>query len=426
MADNNNFVFKGNICYSEDIHLLRTVEQGYLVCLEGKTEGVYKELPEQFINLPLTDWGDMLITPGLTDLHIHAPQFSFRGLNMDLELLDWLNTNTFPEEAKYIDLDYAKKAYQIFADTMKRSATTRACIFATIHRPATQILMDLMEETGLKTMVGKVNMDRNSPDFYCEKSPKESERETIEWLEQVMSKYKHVSPILTPRFIPSCTDELMERLSRIQKKYKIPVQSHLSENKSEITWVKELCPASKFYGDAYDQFGMFGKPAKTIMAHCVYSTDEEIDLMKKQGVYIAHCPESNTNLSSGIAPTRAYLDHKMNIGLGTDVAAGTGESIFRAMADAVSVSKLRWRLVDESLKPVTMEEAFYMGTLGGGSFFGKVGSFIKGYEFDALILDDSSLPHPQPLSLKERLERFIYLSDDRHIKGKFTEGSRIF
>jgi guanine deaminase len=218
----------------------------------------------------------------------------------------------------------------------------------------------------------------------------------------------------------------MERLSRIQKKYKIPVQSHLSENKSEITWVKDLCPGSKFYGDAYDQFGMFGKPAKTVMAHCVYSTGEEIDLMKKQGVYIAHCPESNTNLSSGIAPVRAYLDQKMNIGLGTDVAAGTGESVFRAMADAISVSKLRWRLVDESIKPVTMEEAFYMGTLGGGSFFGKVGSFIKGYEFDALILDDSSLPHPQPLSLKERLERFIYLSDDRHIKGKFTEGSRIF
>ena len=426
MAERKNFVLKGNICYSEDIHLLRTMEQGYLVCLEGKTEGVYKELPEQFKALPLTDWGDMLIIPGLVDLHIHAPQFSFRGLNMDLELLDWLITNTFPEEAKYKDLDYAKKAYQIFADTMKKSATTRACIFATIHRPATELLMDLMEETGLKTMVGKVNMDRNSPDYYCEKSPKESERDTIEWLESVMSKYDNVTPILTPRFIPCCTDELMERLSRIQKKYRIPVQSHLSENKSEIHWEKELCPTSRFYGDANDQFGLFGKSAKTVMAHCVYSTDEEIDLMEEQGVYIAHCPQSNTILSSGIEPVRTYLERKMNIGLGTDVAGGSGESIFRAMVDAVSVSKLRWRLLDESLKPVTMEEAFYMGTLGGGAFFGKVGSFLKGYEFDALILDDSSLPHPQPLSIKERLERFIYLSDDRHIKGKFTEGSRIF
>jgi len=96
------------------------------------------------------------------------------------------------------------------------------------------------------------------------------------------------------------------------------------------------------------------------------------------------------------------------------------------MADAIQVSKLRWRLKDESLKPLTVEEAFYLGTLGGGSFFGKVGSFLEGYEFDALILDDSGLPHPQVLNLRERLERFIYLSDDRHLKGKYTGGSRIF
>ena len=426
MTGNKNFVLKGNICYSEDRNLLRTVEQGYLVCLEGKSEGVWKELPEQFLNLPLTDWGDKMIIPGLTDLHIHAPQFAFRGLNMNLELLDWLNTNTFPEEAKYKELDYAKKAYQIFADTMKKSGTTRACIFATIHRPATELLMDLMEETGLKTMVGKVNMDRNSPDYYCENSAEESVRDTEEWLEHVTKGYANVSPILTPRFIPSCTDELMDRLSRLQKKYRLPVQSHLSENQSEIGWVKELCPASRFYADAYDQFGLFGGKVKTVMAHCVYSSEEEIALMKERGVFIAHCPQSNTNLSSGVAPVRTYLDQKMNLGLGTDVAGGSGESIFRAMVDAISVSKLRWRLLDESLKPVTLEEAFYMGTLGGGAFFGKVGSFLKGYEFDALILDDSSLPHPQPLSLKERLERFIYLSDDRHIIGKFTEGSRIF
>lgn len=426
MTGDKSFVLKGDICYSEDRNLLRTVEQGYLVCLEGKSEGVFKELPEQFVNLPLTDCGDQMIIPGLIDLHIHAPQFSFRGLHMDLELLDWLNTNTFPEEARYKDLDYAKKAYQIFADAMKKSGTTRACIFATIHGPATEVLMEIMEETGLKTMVGKVNMDRNSPEYYCENSAAESARDTEAWLEHVMLKYTNVSPILTPRFIPSCTDELMEQLSGIQKKYRIPVQSHLSENLSEVEWVKGLCPASRFYGDAYDQFGIFGGKVKTVMAHCVYSSKAEIGLMKERGVFIAHCPQSNINLASGVAPVRTYLEQEMNIGLGTDVAGGSGESIFRAMVDAISASKLRWRLLDESLKPVTVEEAFYMGTLGGGAFFGKVGSFLKGYEFDALILDDSSLPHPQALSLKERLERFIYLSDDRHIKGKFTEGSRIF
>ena len=426
MTGSKNFVLKGNICYSEDPRTLKMVEQAYLVCRDGKSAGIFKEIPAQFEDYPLEDCKDTLIIPGLVDLHIHAPQFSLRGMGMDLELLDWLNTNTFPEEAKYADLEYAKKAYGIFAESMKRSATTRSCIFGTIHRQATELLMDLMEETGLKTMVGKVNMDRNSPDYLREQSAEESGQETLLWLKETGSRYKNVKPILTPRFIPTCTDELMERLGKLQKEYGLPLQSHLSENQGEVAWVKELCPASRFYGDAYDQFGLFGENGKTIMAHCVSSSEDEIELIKERGVYIAHCPQSNTNLSSGIAPVRTYLDRKVNMGLGSDVAGGSGESIFRAMADAIQVSKLRWRLKDESLKPLTVEEAFYLGTAGGGSFFGKVGSFREGYEFDALILDDSGLPYPQTLTLKERLEWFIYLSDDRHLRGKYVGGNRIF
>lgn len=426
MTGSKNFILKGNICFSEDVHTLKTLKDGYLLCEGGKTKGVFETLPEEYKDYPLEDCKDQLIIPGLVDLHIHAPQYSFRGLGMDLELLDWLNTNTFPEEAKYQDLDYARKAYSIFADSMKRSGTTRACIFATIHKEATRLLMDLMEETGLKTYIGKVNMDRNSPEYLCESDAARSEEDTVDWLLTSVSGYDNVKPILTPRFIPSCTDELMERLGRIQKRFELPVQSHLSENQGEIAWVQELCPTTRFYGEAYDQFGLFGGEVLTVMAHCVSSSEEEIKLMRERGVYIAHCPQSNTNLSSGIAPVRTYLDMGMNIGLGSDVAGGSGESIFRAMADAIQVSKLRWRLKDDSLKPLTIEEAFYMGTLGGGSFFGKAGTFREGYEFDALILDDSSLRHPQPLTLKERLERFIYLSDDRHIAGKFVAGERVF
>ena len=426
MAGDKNFVLKGNICYSEDAAHLKTVEDGYLVCEEGLCAGVFRTLPEKYASFPVTDCGEKMITPGLVDLHVHAPQYAFRGLGMDLELLDWLNTNTFPEESKYRDIGYARDAYGIFADAMKKSATTRACIFGTIHNEATKLLMDLMEDTGMKTMIGKVNMDRNSPDYLCEESAGKSAADTIEWLEETAGKYQNVAPILTPRFIPSCTDELMKKLKEIQVKYHLPVQSHLSENQGEIAWVQELCPESKFYGDAYAQFGLFGGDVKTIMAHCVSSTEPEIELMKEKGVYIAHCPESNTNLSSGIAPVRLYLDKGMNIGLGSDVAGGSRESLFYAMAHAIQVSKLRWRLKDESLKPLTVEEAFYLGTMGGGSFFGKVGSFLEGYEFDALILDDSTIRHPQPLTLKERLERFIYLSDDRHIAGKYVAGSRIF
>ena len=419
------FILKGNIVYSRDQKEFEICEHGYLACRGGKVEGVYQTLPFRLGGNPVRDYGDCLIIPGLVDLHIHAPQYSFRGLGMDLELLEWLETNTFPEEAKFGDLEYAGKAYRIFADQMRRSATSRACIFATVHRPATLLLMDLMEKTGLVTMVGKVNMDRNCPDYLCEETA-ESAEETLEWIKDVNHrKYKNTLPILTPRFTPSCTDGLMEELKKIQMRYDLPLQSHLSENPGEIAWVKELCPWSEFYGDAYDRFGLFGADCPTVMAHCVYSDGRELARIKENGVFIAHCPESNTNIASGIAPVRTFLEEGIPTGLGSDVAGGSTENMFRAMAHAVRASKLRWRLQDDSLAPLTAEEVFYLATKGGGAFFGKAGSFEPGYEFDAVVLDDSRLAHPQPLDIRSRLERMIYLADEREIRAKFVRGAEI-
>lgn len=423
----STFALKGNICFSLDKNKLSVQKQSYLVCQNGVCAGVFKELPESFHGIPVRDAGDALIIPGLSDIHLHAPQYSFRGMGMDLELLDWLNTITFPEEAKYADLDYARKAYSIFVEDLKKSPTTRACIFGTLHVEATELLMDLLEETGLKTFVGKVNMDRNGPAVLQEKSAEESAASTVRWLSDTVGKYQNTRPILTPRFTPSCSDELMKKLAEIQKEYHLPVQSHLSENMGEISWVQELCPETSFYGEAYDQFGLFGgEGCPAVMAHCVHSPQAEIELMKKRGVYIAHCPQSNTNLSSGIAPIREYLDKGLHVGLGTDIAGGHSLSMLRAIADAVQVSKLRWRLVDDRLKALTFEEAFYLATMGGGEFFGKVGSFQKDYAFDAVILDDSFYRHPQSLSVRDRLERLIYLSDDRCIKGKYVSGRELF
>ena len=190
--------------------------------------------------------------------------------------------------------------------------------------------------------------------------------------------------------------------------------------------MRELCPGAKSYGDAYHAFGLFGGPAcPTIMAHCVYSEGEEAELLKERNVFIAHCPASNTNLSSGIAPVRRFLRDGLRVGLGSDVAGGTHVSVFRAMADAIQVSKLRWRLVDQSLAPLTVREAFYLGTLGGGAFFGKVGSFAPGYEFDALVIDDARYTPQRRMELKTRLERTVYLSDDRDIRHKFVQGRKI-
>ena len=421
------FALKGTICFSTDQSHLSLYENSYVICEKGRCAGVFPEIPERFSGIPLQDAGNSLIIPGLADLHLHAPQYAFRGMHMDLELLDWLNTVTFPEEARYSDLSYAEKAYRIFAEDMRKSATTRASVFGTLHRESTELLMDLMEQTELITYVGKVNMDRNSPDELREKDARTSAKDTIQWLRDIAGKYQNTKPILTPRFIPSCTDELMELLADIQRTYRLPVQSHLSENQGEIAWVKELCPDSAFYGDAYDHFGLFGGEAcPTVMAHCVYSSDEEIALLHKRGVFVAHCPQSNTNLSSGIAPVRKYLDEGLHMGLGTDIAGGHSLSMLRAVADAIQASKLRWRLVDESLKPLSLEEAFYLATMGGGAFFGKTGSFLEDYEFDAVILNDDQLPCPHSLTPLERLERLIYLGDDRCITGKYVSGNKIF
>lgn len=421
--ETKSFVLHGNVCYNTTPQEVRCVPGGYAVCVDGVSAGVFEELPERYAGLPVIECADQLVIPGMSDIHLHAPQYAFRGTGMDLELLDWLNTYTFPEEAHYADLEYAEKAYSIFSDDLRKSATTRAVVFGTLHVEGTELLMDKLEASGLSTYVGKVNMDRNGGEG-LEEDTAQSVADTLRWLSEVEGRYERTRPIITPRFTPSVTDELMAELAKIAHERDLPVQSHLSENPSECGWVKELCPWSSCYGDAYDHFGMLG--SRTVMAHCVYSDETETELLRRTGTYVAHCPQSNAQLSSGIAPIRRYLELGMNVGLGTDVAGGANLSMFRCMADAVAVSKLRWRLVDESLPALTTQEALWLATVGGGSFFGKVGSLAEGYEFDALVLDDSKIRAPRELSVWERLERYVYLAEEGgRLSRKFVAGREV-
>ena len=417
-------LLKGNFIYSIDKNDIEIKENQYLLVKDGKVEGFYNEVPSIAKDVKVEDYKDNIIIPGLSYLHVHAPQYAFRGMGMDMQLLDWLNTYAFKEEGKYKNLEYAKKQYSKFVDDVKNSATTRLSIFATLHKDATIMLMDLLEDAGVKAYVGKVNMDRNSPEFLSEDTI-ESKEDTIEWLEQIKDRYKNIKPILTPRFIPSCTDKLMDEIQNINKKYKLPIQSHLSENTSEIDWVADLHPDTNNYAEAYDKYNLFGKENKTIMAHCVHCPDDELNLIKQNNVTVAHCPQSNANLTSGIAPIKKMLDMGIDVGLGSDIAAGSSLSIFRAMSDAVQVSKLREAMTGEKNQILTLSEVFYLGTKGGGKFFGNVGSFEKGYEFDAVVLNDESFGDNSDFTLKERLERIIYLSDDRNIVAKYVAGNKV-
>jgi guanine deaminase len=436
-------MLKGDICFSRSKDTLETVENGYLLCQGGKSGGVFSRPPAAGAGLPLADCSGKLVIPGLVDLHMHAPQYAFRGLGMDKELLDWLNSRAFPEESKYADRGYAERSYRRLVEDLVRGPNTRVCLFATIHTGAVFLLMDLLEASGLVCLAGRVNMDRNCPEGLREESAEEAAAETRRWLEGC-GGYRNVKPILTPRFVPACSDRLMEALGEIREEFGLPVQSHLSENRREIEWVKELHPGSSCYGGVYDRFGLFGQ-GPTVMAHCVHSGEEETALLAGRGVWVAHCPQSNTNLSSGAAPMRRFLDRGIRAGLGSDVAGGSHSSIFRAMADAMGVSKLRRVLLDSGEAPLTLEEAFWLGTAGGGSFFAAAGgegagpadedrsqdrsagpgSFAAGCDLDALVIDDGELAAPFDLSIRDRLERVVYLSEDRHIIGKYVRGVRI-
>lgn len=423
MSTKNTLILKGNIIFSESIRELTTLVNGYIVSEGGIVTGVFPQLPERYQSAEVTDYGSSLIIPGLVDLHLHAPQFAIRGMGMDLELLPWLNQYAFPEEARYADVEYAAVAYSAFCAALKTGATTRASVYASLHAPTAELLMRMLENTGLVTFVGKVNMDRNTPDYLVE-TTNGSIKDTEAWIRSTQKAYPNTKPSITPRFVPTCTADLMSALGRLAGEYHVPVQSHLSENRHENEWVKELHPEFETYSDVYDHFGLFGQQP-TIMAHCVYLSESEMDLIRERGVWVAHCPESNINISSGIAPVRTMLNKGLHVGIGTDVAGGFSISMFRAVSDAIQASKMYSMFIDRSKAPLTLPEAFYMATKGGGSFWGNVGSFEAGFELDAVVIDDSGINGLSPLTLAQRLERVVHLSEDRHIKAKYVRGEAV-
>lgn len=413
-----SYAIKGDFIWTEEPSRFRTMRNGYLVVDNGVIESLTEECPE---NYDIIDYSGHLIIPGLSDLHLHAPQYAYMGLYMDEELLTWLEKHTFPEEAKYGNIGYAEKAYTAFVKDLLSGPTTRLSAFGTIHADSTLLLMRLLDEAGFYGFAGKVNMDRNSPDYLSEDTDV-SISETIRFLD---SAEGNIKPIITPRFIPSCSDKLLRKLGMIAKERNLPVQSHLDENLSEVEWVKELCPWSTSYSDAYDHFGLLGN-TPTIMAHVVWPSDDEIALLSERDVFVAHAPSSNTNLSSGIAPVRKFMKNGVKTGLATDVSGGSSLSLFRVIQDAIGVSKLRWRLKDDSDSPLTTSEAFFLASKGGGAFFGKVGSFEAGFDADFSVLDESLINTPlDGLSVSERLEMYIYRAADKPVFAKYIKGKKV-
>lgn len=415
-------IIKGNFLYTPSPDQLVIREQEYLVIKGGKIVDFYKQLPVEYETETVADYGTSIIIPAFNDLHTHAPQLINRGVGFDKELLPWLETYTFPIEARYRDAAFADYAYRLFLNRMWSVGTMRFSAFATLHKEASWHLMELTEQSGLSAYIGKVNMDRNAPDYLCEDTAA-SLSDTEELIIRCRAELAHVHYILTPRFVPTTTEKLMTGLAALGEKYNLPVQSHLSENRNEVAWVKELHPDISTYTEVYQEYDLLRK-GKTIMAHSIYLSDEEKALLKEKEIMLAHCAQSNANLSSGTMPLRKNLSMGLNCCIASDIAGSHTLAMNRHITTSIEVSKIHW-LYHPNEKALMLSEAFFLATKAAGSFFGNVGSFEKGFVFDALVIETDEMNGLLERTPFEKLEQFIYDGDDRNIKVRFCNGKEV-
>ena len=371
------------------------------------------------------------LIPGFVDTHIHAPQYPNTGLGLDKPLMDWLNAYTFPMERQFSDKAYASRVYSdVIAHTL-RNGTTTASYFTTIHTESAKVMCDLMKEKGQRGFVGRVCMDVNSPEDYCEslESAIQGSKDLIEHIRQLNTPL--IGPVLTPRFAPTCSRECMKALGTIASQGHLNIQTHLAENKREVEMVRELFPEADSYTEVYESCGLLTE--RTTLAHCIHLSPDEIATCREHNAGIAHCPVSNFALKSGVLDCRGLLDQGLKLGLGTDVSGGYSVSMLEVMRQAVIASIcVSINRNSESYKPLTYQEAFYLATLGGAKVLGvgdRVGSFEEGKEFDALLVDLESLNsqvYVYPgLSDRELFQKFFYNGDDRNLAEVYVRGRKV-
>ena len=416
-----NTILKGNIVAAPELGKLDIVENGYLVAVDGVIEGVYETLPEKFAGCEVEDCGKDLILQTFSDMHLHAPQYAMLGMGMDMPLIDWLNTYTFPTEAHFADPEVARPIYKQLAEELVSNGTTRVVMFSSLHRESTLVLMEELEKAGVTGYVGKVNMDRNGGENYQE-TTEESMSETVKWIEQC--NFEHVKPVITPRFTPTCTNELMEFLGKLAAEKDLPIQSHLSENTGEIAWVKELHPDCQQYWETYAKYNMWND--RTVMAHCVWSDERERKAIKDAGVWVCHCASSNEDLISGYAPIRVMLDEGVRVVLGSDIAGGDHISMFDNVTASIRASKARRIMTNWETDFLTVAEAYYLGTSAACEFFGEKPGFAAGNPLHAIVVCDDDLPDVRQRTTQERFERCMYRRQPDAIRAVYSAGRKVY
>lgn len=403
-------------------HAFDYFEDGLLVVTNGHIQALGDAEPllaTLDADIAIEHHPDALIVPGFIDSHIHYPQSDMIA-SYGVQLLDWLNTYTFPEESKFSDINYASEVAQRFLKELLRNGTTTALVFGTVHKQSVDAFFAAAEQHNLRMICGKVMMDRHAPDELTD-TPESSYQDSKALIEAWHEKGR-LHYAVTPRFAPTSTPEQLTQAGKLLREFdNLYLHTHLSENIQECQWVQELFPDSKNYLDVYDQHQLLSE--RSVFAHGIHLCDQEYQRLSETGSAIAFCPTSNLFLGSGLFNLEKAELHKVNIGMGTDVGGGTSFSMLSTLNEAYKVIQMQ----GQNLDPI---KSFYLATLGGAKALrleNKVGNLAVGTEADFVILDKAATP-----LLKTRLERsktiqdtlfaLMILADDRAIKATYAMG----
>ncbi|MBU2965315.1 guanine deaminase [Amphritea sp. 2_MG-2023] len=398
---------------------LMVVENGQITAL-GEASELLSTLPA---DIRIQQYTDALIIPGFIDTHIHYPQTGMIA-SYGEQLLDWLENYTFPAEQKFADPQHAAEVSDIFVNELLRNGTTTALVFGTVHPQSVDAFFQAAEQRNLRMIAGKVMMDRNAPEALTD-TPDSSYTDSKALIERWHGKGR-LHYAVTPRFAPTSTPEQLSLAGKLLQEYDgLYMHTHLSENKSEIEWVKELFPEQKGYLDVYDHHQLLGE--RSVFAHGVHLCDEECQRLADTDSAIAFCPTSNLFLGSGLFNLPQAEAFKINVGMGTDVGAGTSFSMLQTINEAYKVMQLQGK----KLHPF---KSFYLATLGGAKALqlaDKIGNLEPGTEADFVVLDYNATPlmkyrMAQTQTLEERLFVMMTLGDDRAVKKTYAMGEPVY
>ncbi|KAL0488444.1 guanine deaminase, partial [Acrasis kona] len=365
------------------------------------------------------------LIPGFVDTHIHAPQYTYMGSATDEPLMTWLHKYTFPAESKFQSTEHARVVYKKLVNDLLKHGTTTALFFATIHLESTKVLADICHTAGQRAFVGKVCMDRNSPEFYIEttESSLQDTEAFINYVNQLEGNL--IQPVVTPRFIPTCSMDLMKGLGALSNKYDVLVQSHCSESDDEVNFSKSLHPTHLNDSAIFEECGLLKK--KCVMAHCTRLSDDEFEIFKRLECSISHCSLSNAYFGDAILDVQRCIKEGVCVSLGTDIAGGPSPSLLNSMRTSVIASRLRSQFYREL--PINYKTAFHLATMGGAKALcvdHKIGSFEVGKELDALRIRVGDTADPVPIfegdSIEIMFEKFVNLGDDRNIICSIVKG----